>query len=204
MTNDVPSPGGWLRLLNARVAVKVVIGLLAANGAVDAGQGVLDVYGRLQGAQASYFIEATLVSATKDTVTYSGLNPLPENVTGALLPSPDNLIFINANTAPATRLNIGTASEADEAITSTAGSANIASGLVLGGAKRVLNLANTGALTAQNSHGITPVVILPRNYTGENRINFTFTRGSGATANGEAPAFARFEIVPCNLEGVGC
>ncbi len=199
---DAPSPGGWFRLFNLRVAAKVVIGLLAANGAVDAGQGVLDVYGKFQGAQAEYYIEAQLESATVNTVTYSALNPLPEGVSGAILAIDENLVFVGEVPSPATRLSVCTATGAAQPCRKTSGSSDIMSGVVLDTANRALLLSATGSITA---NGVPPI-LAPRNYTTAARkyVNATFTVGSGQTVSGNAPAFMRLKVVPCNFEGIGC
>lgn len=196
---SVPSPGGWAKMLNAKIASVLVIGTLAAGG------GAQQIYGMFQGAEAAHFCEAALSSATKDTVTYSCLNPLPAGETGAILPLPENGIFIAENTAPATRLLIGTATAAGTAIVGTAGSANVMSGAVLEGAKRFVPLSLTGALAGADAHGKTPILLAPRDDTnGERYLNFTFVRGSGATVSGKPPAFVHIEITPCNIGTIDC
>lgn len=192
------APGGWSTLLNAKITKAILIGSLLLGG------GVSSIYGTSQGAQASWFCEAALVSATKNTVAYSCLNPLPNGWSGAILPVASNFIMVNEATAPATRLNIGTAAASTTVIKGTAALANVASGVVLG-AKEILTLANTGALTAHSANGLAPIVLAPRNDTnGKRFLNFSFQRGSGATVSGEAPAYIHIEVVPCNLNGVGC
>jgi hypothetical protein len=201
MTTNVPSPGGWLTLMNSRISRWLVVGALAVTG----GGGALAVYGQFQGAQAAWYCEGALTTATKNTVAYSCLNPLPNDMTGAILPDAENIIIVNENTAPATRLNIGTATTATSAGVGTAAAANVASGVLLEGAKRILTLSQTGALTAQGIHGVTPITLAPRNDThGKRYLNFTFQRRSGATVSGEAPAYIRIKVVPCTLSGVGC
>jgi hypothetical protein len=202
MTNDVASPGGWLNLLNTRVGRWLVVGALAVSGG---GGGAVSIYGYFQGGKAAQVVEARLVSSTKDTVTYSVLNPLPNDESGAIMPTYTNGIWINENTAPATRLNICTAASASTVCASTSTLANVASGVVLGGAKRFIPLSTTGAVAIATSHGVAPIILAPRNDTsGKRYLNFTFTRGSGATASGGAAAVVHIEITPCNVLGAGC
>jgi len=198
MSTDVRSPGGWLNLLNARIARWLVIGTLALGG------GAVAIYGDFQGAQASFFCEATLESATANTVTYSCLNPLPEGVSGAILPTDTSGIYVAENTAPATRLNLGTSTGAAQQVVGTSTSANVASGILLSGARRWLPLSKTGAIAEATSHGASPVVLAPRDSNGRKYLNATFKRGTGATVSGDPPAFIRIEVMPCNLDGVGC
>ncbi len=199
---DVPSKGGWLNLFNTRISKALVIGALAVTG----GGGVAAVYGTFQGAQAEWYCEFNVPSATTDTVALSCLNPLPNGETGAVVPSPESTIFVNEVPSPAARLNIGTAAAATTAIKGTATLANVASGITLLAAKKMYTLANTGALTAHGANGITPILLAPRDDThGKRYLNFTYTRGgSGQTVSGEAPVTVRIKIVPCNLNGVGC
>jgi len=186
------------------VAAKVVIGLLAANGAVDAGQGVLDVFGKFQGGQAEHYIEATLESAAAKTVASSNLNPLPENVSGAVMPSPENIVFIGEVPSPVTRLTICTATGAEQPCRSVSADAafTVMSGVTLGVANRAISLSTSGSLTA----GGVPAILSPRNYpnTARKYLNATFVYGSGQTVTANASAFFRFKVVPCNLDGVGC
>jgi hypothetical protein len=202
MVTDVRSPGGWLTLLNSRIARWLVVGALATTG----GGGAVAVYGTLQGAQAEHYCEFSIPSATTDTVAASCLNPLPNGITGAILPIPENIIYVNEVPAPVTRLNIGTAASASTAIKGTSTLSNVASGVVLSAAKELFTLANTGALTANGASGITPILLAPRDDTnGKRYLNFTWTRaGSGQTVSGEDPVLVRIKIVPCTLDGVGC
>ena len=199
---DAPSPGGWLTLLNSRVTRWLVIGAIAVTG----GGGAVAIYGEFQGAQAEHYCEFAVPSATTNTVAASCLNPLPNGITGAILPTADNIIYVNEVPAPVTRLNIGTAASATTAIKGTAALANVASGFVISTAKEIHTLANTGALTAHSANGITPILLAPRDdANGKRYLNFTWTRGgTGATVSGEAPLIVRIKIVPCNLDGVGC
>lgn len=201
MTTDVRSPGGWLTLLNTRISRALVVGALAVTG----GGGVATVYGLFQGAQAEQYCEFSVPTATTDSVAVYCLNPLPNGMTGAILPDAQSIVYVNEVPSPVTRLNIGTATGASVAIKGTATLANVASGIVLSTAKELFTLANTGALTAHNAAGITPVLLAPRDSTGRRYLNFTWTRGgTGLTSSGEAPVLVRIKIVPCNLEGVGC
>lgn len=198
-STSVVSPGGWARMLNAKVASALLVGTLAAGG------GVHQVYGYFQGAKASHICEAALVSTTKDTVAYSCLNPLPDGETGAILPSDTNGIFIAETTAPATRLNVGTATTSTGQIVGTSSAANVMSGVVLEGPKRWLPLSTTGAIAAATSHGATPILLAPRDDEGGRRfLNVTFKRGSGATASGNPPASIHIEITPCNIGTIDC
>ncbi|MDB5344254.1 MAG: hypothetical protein JWP89_2631 [Schlesneria sp.] len=201
MTTDVRSPGGWLTLLNSRVSRWLVVGAVAVGG----GGGAVAIYGNFQGAQAAFYCEGLIPSTTKNTVAVSCLNPLPNDMSGAILPDAENIIVVNSNTAPATRLNIGTAASATAAVVGTSTAANVGSGITLDGAKRILSLSQTGGLTAQSAHGVAPIVLAPRNDTnGKRFLNLTLQRGSGATVSGEAPAYFRIKIVPCSLANVGC
>lgn len=199
---DVPSPGGWLTLLNSRITRWLVIGAIATTG----GGGAVAIYGDFQGAQAEHSCEFTVPSGTTNTVVASCLNPLPNGITGAILPLAENFIYVNEVPAPVTRLNIGTATGPLVAIKGTSALANVASGVVLSAAKELHTLANTGALTANNANGITPILLAPRDDThGKRYLNLTWTRGgTGATVSGEDPVVVRIKIVPCNLDGVGC
>ena len=227
MVNDVASPGGWLNLLNTRIARRIGIGLVAAGTiggvAYNAGQGVSEIYGKSQGAQAAFYCEAQLeATSAKGVTSYSCLNPLPENLSGAVLAMPSNIIMVAATASPQTRLNICTASGATDACSGNTAGTNIASGILLTGAKRILSIANTGttlvnlltdsggalASPVKNSlaNGTPYAVLAPRNYPSgaKNRLNFTFQSGSGQITGGDAPASFRIEVVPCNLSGVGC
>lgn len=189
MSSDVRSPGGWLTLMNSRITRWLVVGALATGG------GAVAFYGQFQGAQASHFCESRLVSATAKTVTYACLNPLPEGISGAVLASDTNGVYINENALPFTRLDVGTSTGA------TYSGQNIFNSIAVNGAKRWLSTTNTGSVTAQ-----APAIVAPRNYgtTARKYITATFSAGSGQTVSGEAPAFIRLEVVPCNLDGVGC
>ncbi len=214
---DVKTSGNWLNILNSRIAKMLVIGALAVSG----GGGYQYVYGHFQGAKAALYCEGSIVSVTKGTVSYSCLNPLPVDESGAVLGLPDNIIIIAENTAPATRLNICTAVSASTACSGNAAGTNTASGIILGGAKRVLSLSETGGTLVQtlttsgnstgatvlnsNSHGKPYAVLAPRNYTtGKRYLNFTLQRGSGATVSGNPAATVRIQVVPCSQSGVGC
>ncbi len=189
-------------MLHAKVAGWLLVGLLTVTG----GGGVAYIYGTFQGAQASQYCEFTIPSAATDTVAASCLNPLPNGMTGAILPDKDNIIYVSEVPSPVTRLNIGTAAAATTAIKGTATLANVASGVVLSTAKELFTLADTGALTAYSPNGITPILLAPRNdVNGKRYLNFTWTRaGSGQTVSGKAPVLVRIRVVPCNLSGVGC
>lgn len=203
MSQDTPtveSPGGWARLLNARVIASIVVGALGLGGG-----GSLAVYGYFQGAEAAHVCESELVSATANTVTYSCLNPLPEGESGAILPLDTNGIFIAEATAPATLLNIGTSTTSTGQVLGTAASANVWSGAVLQGAKRWVPLSKSGAIAEATSHGATPIILAPRDAVGQKRfLNFTFKRGSGATVSGKPAASVKIEIHPCNIGTIDC
>lgn len=201
---DSKTSGGWFTVLKGRFTSALVVGSLVLGGA-GAGAGSY-IYTNFQGAQSEQYCEFTIPSATTNTVAASCLNPLPNGITGAILPIPENIIYVNEVPAPVTRLNIGTAAAASTAIKGTSTLANVASGVVLSTAKEIHTLANTGALTANNANGITPILLAPRNDTnGKRYLNFTWTRaGSGATASGEAAVFVRIKVTPCTISGVGC
>lgn len=194
----LPSPGGWAVGNYLRVLGGLVIGTLLAGG------GYQIIYGTSQGAQAAVFCEAPIVSATKNTVTVSCLNPLPVTWTGAIVALPSNGLYQMSNTAPKSKLNICTATGAAQPCLTANGSngTNVGSGIDLtAGSKRWLALSATGAVTLKS-----PIILAPSSYPtpAKNRLNFTWVLGSGATTNGLAAAFARIAIMPCNLSGVGC
>jgi len=184
---DVPSPGGWLNLWNARVARKVVIGLLATYAGVSVAQGALDVYGKFQGGQAAHYCEMTLTSQTAKTVTYACLNPLPENQTGGVLMSLDDGVFIREVPSPVTRLDVGTASGA------TYSGQNIFNNVNLDVRNRFYSTRYSGAYLPYD-----PPIVAPRNYTGQAKryITATFSAGSGQTVGAHPPAVLRLKVTP--------
>ncbi len=195
--SDLASPGGWLRLLNTRIGRWLIVGTLSLGG------GAAAFYGQFQGGQASHFIEARLVSAAANTVTYSALNPLQEGMSGAIAFNESSFVFISEAASPVTRVSVCTATGAAQPCKNTAGSSNVMSGVYLSGTNRLVTTSQTGAVLVA---GGTPAILAPRNYgnTARKYLNFTFITGTGQTASGLAPAFARIEVVPCNLDGVGC
>lgn len=199
MDSSVASPGGFAKMRNFVVARKGYIGGIASTAAV----GALAIYGLFQGAQAEHFIEAQLVSATANTVTYSALNPLPEGMSGAIMATPESVLFIDEVPSPQTRVSVCTATGAAQPCRKTTGSSNIMSGVYLNTAGRALNLSMTGG---QLTSGGVPAILAPRDYanTARKYLNVTFTAGSGQTVSGRAPAFIRIKVTPCNLNGVGC
>lgn len=170
-------------------------------GSITAATGMLIVYGLFNGAQASHFCEAQLVSATQGTVTYSCLNPLPEGQSGAIAYGYNSKIFIDEVASPETKVSVCTATGSSQpCVKNQAATVTVMSGVILNTANSIFTLVSTGSVSATEQ-----IVLAPRDYTGARRyLNFTFDTGSGQTASGNAPAFARFEIVPCNLSGVGC
>jgi len=199
MGTSVKSPGGWVQLQNARMPRKLVVGLLglASAGGLGYGvaQGVLDVYGKFQGAQAAYYCEAQLTSETASTVTYSCLNPLPEGISGAVLKDLLSGVLTSEVPSPTTELDVGTATG------STMSGENIFKNLQFSAVGKWHTTYSSGAWTSFSDY----VLVAPRNYTGSYRyVNATFSGGSGQTVSGNAPAVIRLPIVPCNLDGVGC
>jgi len=199
--NTSPAPGGWTQASNSRIASWLVVGALASS----LGGGYAYFYGHLNGAQATQTIEASVPSGTKNTVTSSFLNPLPNGMTGMILPTNGNYVFAVENTAPKSRLNICTATSSTTICTGVAGVANVGSGIDLSaGAKRLISLSLSGGLTAMSAHGNTVVTLSPRDSNGKKFLNFTWMYGSGATADGNPAANVHIEIQPCNISGIGC
>lgn len=195
---DVASPGGWLQLLNARVARKTVIGLLAAYGAVSAGQGVLDVYGKFQGAEADHFCESELTVAEAGTVSASCLNPLPETETGIVLL--DGNSFVKTSERP---LKVETTIDVGTATTATASGDNIFNNLKINKLRAILLSASGSTTSTLTSSGY--IVVAPRDSSGRRFINVTFgNTSSGVTATGLPMGHIRLKVVPCSVETVDC
>jgi hypothetical protein len=116
-------------------------------------------------------------------------------MTGAVLATDTNGVYINDNALPFTRLDVGTSTGATQT------GQNIFNSIAVNGSKRWISTTNSGAVTAQ-----APAIVSPRNYptTARKYITASFSAGSGQTLSGEAPAFIRLEVVPCNVSGVGC
>jgi hypothetical protein len=188
MTTDVRSPGGWLGLLNSRIARWLVVGTLAAGG------GAVAIYGDFQGRGAEHYVEIELTAvAAADTMIAAEANPLPESASGIVLPAFDSYVCFEEVPSPASTLDIGV-SDADGQGDNDA----LWDGLVPV-ANKCFPLFDSGAVINPGR-----TVVAPRNYSGSaSYITARWKTGSGQTASGDPAGFVRVKVEPCT-ENVDC